>query len=137
MPVPTTSVGRHRIEGLLGRGGAGSVYRAYDTARACHIAFKRLELNDKLDAAVTSSGAVSIQHSSSTTAQDGRAAARRRSQLTRLFQREFQTLAQLAHRRIIEVYDYGIDEQGPYYTMEHARVPCARSRAEPDARCAH
>jgi eukaryotic-like serine/threonine-protein kinase len=27
-------------------------------------------------------------------------------------------LAQLAHPRIVEVYDYGIDDVGPYYTME-------------------
>ena len=35
-----------------------------------------------------------------------------------LFEREYHTLAQLAHPRIIEVYDYGIDDAGPYYTME-------------------
>src|SRR6185503_18206685 len=35
-----------------------------------------------------------------------------------LFQREYFTLAELAHPRIIEVYDYGIDEDGAYYTME-------------------
>ena len=35
-----------------------------------------------------------------------------------LFEREYHTLAQLAHPRIIEVYDYGVDEHGPYYTME-------------------
>ena len=35
-----------------------------------------------------------------------------------LLEREYHTLAQLAHPRIIEVYDYGVDERGPYYTME-------------------
>ncbi|HMJ15351.1 MAG TPA: AAA family ATPase, partial [Polyangiaceae bacterium] len=35
-----------------------------------------------------------------------------------LFQREFHTLSGLKHPRIIEVYDYGLDERGPYYTME-------------------
>jgi hypothetical protein len=35
-----------------------------------------------------------------------------------LFEREYHTLAQLAHPRIIEVRDYGIDEGSPYYTME-------------------
>jgi hypothetical protein len=35
-----------------------------------------------------------------------------------LFAREYHTLAQLAHPRIVEVYDYAIDERGPYYTME-------------------
>ena len=35
-----------------------------------------------------------------------------------LFEREYHTLVRLKHPRIIEVYDYGIDEHGPYYTME-------------------
>jgi len=35
-----------------------------------------------------------------------------------LFAREFQALCQLAHPRIVEVYDYGVDQLGPYYTME-------------------
>jgi hypothetical protein len=35
-----------------------------------------------------------------------------------LFEREFHALAQLAHPRVVEVYEFGIDETGPYYTME-------------------
>src|SRR5690349_3681221 len=35
-----------------------------------------------------------------------------------LLEREFHTLAQLAHPRIIEVYDYSLDDNGPFYTME-------------------
>ena len=34
------------------------------------------------------------------------------------FEREYQTLASLDHPRIIRVFDYGVDEQGPFYTME-------------------
>ncbi|MFT3925664.1 MAG: AAA family ATPase [Myxococcales bacterium] len=34
------------------------------------------------------------------------------------FEREYQVLAGLDHPRIIRVFDYGVDEQGPYYTME-------------------
>jgi hypothetical protein len=30
-----------------------------------------------------------------------------------LLEREFRILAQLAHPRIIEVYDFGLDEDGP------------------------
>src|SRR5262249_33059501 len=37
---------------------------------------------------------------------------------TALFQREYHTLVLLKHPRIVEVYDYGIDAAGPYYTME-------------------
>lgn len=35
-----------------------------------------------------------------------------------MFEREFHTLASLEHPRIIKVYEYGIDDAGPYYTME-------------------
>lgn len=38
-----------------------------------------------------------------------------------MFEREYQTLAELAHPRIIQVYDYGVDELGRYYTMELLR----------------
>jgi hypothetical protein len=34
------------------------------------------------------------------------------------FEREFHVLATLDHPRIIRVFDYGVDELGPYYTME-------------------
>lgn len=35
-----------------------------------------------------------------------------------LFKREYQTLAGLKHPCIVEVYDYGADARGPYYSME-------------------
>jgi serine/threonine protein kinase len=35
-----------------------------------------------------------------------------------LFQSEFHVLSQLRHPRIIEVYAYGVDDLGPYYSME-------------------
>ena len=35
-----------------------------------------------------------------------------------LFEREFHTLSQLAHPRVVSVFDYGVDEGTPYYTME-------------------
>jgi len=35
-----------------------------------------------------------------------------------LFKREFQTLHGLRHPNIVEVFDYGSDESGPFYTME-------------------
>src|SRR5579864_3776301 len=44
--------------------------------------------------------------------------ASRRAELIALFEREFMTLAQLSHPRVIEVYDYGIENGAPYYTME-------------------
>jgi hypothetical protein len=38
--------------------------------------------------------------------------------LVEAFEREYQVLTRLDHPRIIRVFDYGIDAQGPYYTME-------------------
>ena len=35
-----------------------------------------------------------------------------------LFQREYETLAQLSHPLIVRAYDYGWDGEAPYYTME-------------------
>lgn len=42
----------------------------------------------------------------------------RRPETRALFEREYHALAQLAHPNIVEVYGYGIDADGPYYTME-------------------
>jgi hypothetical protein len=74
---------------LLGRGGMGSVYRVRDQRDGRELAFKRLS-----------------------------AQASGERVIAELFEREFHTLSQLAHPRIIEVYDYGIDAEGAYYTME-------------------
>lgn len=83
--------GRYRLEGLLGEGGMAVVYRALDLATQKSIALKQMRTPSK---------------------------AHRRAQLTELFEREYLTLAQLAHPRVVEVYDYGLDAGGPYYTME-------------------
>ncbi|HEX7671353.1 MAG TPA: serine/threonine-protein kinase, partial [Polyangiaceae bacterium] len=40
------------------------------------------------------------------------------AQICTLFEREFYVLSSLEHPRIIRVFDYGVDEDGPFYTME-------------------
>lgn len=80
---------RYRIEEQLGRGGMAAVYRVFDEATHKESALKLLNKD------ASESG-----------------------HLSSLFEREFHTLAQLAHPRIIEVYDFGVDTQGAYYTME-------------------
>ena len=82
--------GRYRVEEVLGQGGMGAVFRVVDLRTERALALKR------------------------GVGRDARKASKRRA----LLEREYHTLAQLAHPRIIEVYDYGVDEQGPYYTME-------------------
>jgi hypothetical protein len=81
--------GRYRIEGELARGGMAVVYRAYDTLEDRAVVLKRVRVELS-----------------------------QRSDVAQLFQREYQTLAQIRHPRIIEVFEYGIDQSGPYYTME-------------------
>jgi hypothetical protein len=82
---------RYAPEALLGRGGAGEVYRARDRATGRFVALKRLN-------------AVADQQ--------------KRTDLALLFEREYHTLAQLEHPGIVEVYDYGLADGRPFYTME-------------------
>jgi tRNA A-37 threonylcarbamoyl transferase component Bud32 len=74
----------------LGRGGMACVYRVRDARTGKSLALKQLLPRDDKHARERAS----------------------------LFEREFHTLAQLAHPRVIEVYDFGIDPAGPFYTME-------------------
>jgi serine/threonine-protein kinase len=88
---PSVIGGRYRVQEVLGRGGAAVVYRVSDAVSGAEIALKRLLASgdDKLV-----------------------------KQTAGLFEQEFHTLTQLSHPRVIEVYDYRVDEVGPYYTME-------------------
>jgi len=80
---------RYLIEAELGRGGAAHVYRVLDERSGESLALKRLVV------------------------QAGRSA-----NLQIMFEREYHALAQLVHPGIVRVYDYGLDEGCPYYTME-------------------
>lgn len=92
---------RYRIVAEVARGGMGVVYEAFDELRNVRLALKQLH----------------------TTARSPRIVA--------FFEREYQTLVGLIHPRIIRVYDYGVADGLPYYTMElleggqdvHARCP--------------
>jgi tetratricopeptide (TPR) repeat protein len=88
--VGSTVADRYEIEEMLGRGGMAAVYRVRDARTGRAVALKRGYAHDPQ-----------------------RARTRRA-----VLEREYHTLAQLAHPRIIEVFDYGVDERGPYYTME-------------------
>jgi len=89
--VLETVGGRYRVDAVIGHGGMGSVYRATDLQSGQQVALKRM--------------VVKKRHEES------------RKPLLR-FQREFHTLASLRHPRIVHAFDYGLDERGPYYTME-------------------
>ena len=82
---------RYEVLRPIGRGGMALVYEVRDASSGRRLALKRL-----------------IQHADEKKA--------RRS--TELFEREYHTLFQLAHPRIVTVYDYALEGAAPYYTME-------------------
>src|SRR4051812_17078920 len=83
--------GRYEVKGVLGQGGMAVAYHVVDVMTGREMALKQLLVSE---------------------------AEHERKERAALFEREFHTLAQLSHPRIIEVYDYGVDDEGPYYTME-------------------
>jgi hypothetical protein len=95
-PLPTAPTSRYQLLESLGEGGMGVVYRALDVTNGRVLALKRM-----------SAGASELEVST-----DALQLASAR------FRREYHTLAELAHPNIVQVYDFGIDESGPFYTME-------------------
>jgi tRNA A-37 threonylcarbamoyl transferase component Bud32 len=73
----------------LASGGMGTVYRVFDRVSGQERALKRV-----------------------------RAGAANQRLVVEALQREYHVLATLDHPRIIRVFDYGVDNAGPYYTME-------------------
>jgi hypothetical protein len=88
-PDATRAKARYQELELLAAGGMGVVYRALDRVTGRALAMKRL----------------APQQAGQTFSSDA-------------FAREYHVLASLDHPRIIRVFDYGVDERGPYYTME-------------------
>lgn len=84
---------RYELRRELARGGMGVVYLAFDRLAEREIAYKRL---------------LAPKESS-------------RALCAALFEREYDALAQLRHPNIVQVYDYGVDAEGAYYTMELLR----------------
>ena len=93
---------RYLVREELGRGGLAVVYRVFDTVRERELALKQL--------ALASTHPLFAEQSAA-------------------FEREYHTLVQLRHPRIIEVYDFGVDERGRYYTMELLAAGDLRERS--------
>jgi tetratricopeptide (TPR) repeat protein len=84
---------RYRLGDLLGAGGMGSVYRAYDHLTGGTVALKQVT-TQPLQPVESVAHRLALAH-------------------------EFQALASLRHPHIIAVQDYGFDQNGqPYFTME-------------------
>ncbi len=87
--MPPRSIGQYEIVSVLGSGGIGCVYRAFDRRNGDEVALKLLSSGPALDAA----------------------AARRMA-------REFEALAGLSHPNVVRVFDTGVFRGYPYLTME-------------------
>ncbi|MCC6613743.1 MAG: protein kinase [Anaerolineae bacterium] len=89
---------RYALLELLGKGGMGVVYRAYDRLTGQEVALKQvLRTNDPL--------------STNAPTQD--------NELRMALAQEFRVLASLRHPNIVSVLDYGFDvARQPYFTME-------------------
>ncbi|MGH1346188.1 MAG: protein kinase domain-containing protein [Nannocystales bacterium] len=91
-PAKRVKVGRYRVEGKLGAGGMGVVYRAHDPELARDVALKLMN-----------TAAVSDEE-----------AGRARGRLVR----EARAMAKLAHPNVIHVYDVGAVDDGVFIAME-------------------
>jgi hypothetical protein len=92
--TPGESVGRYRIDSLLGRGGMGTVYEATDVDMSRRVALKLL---------------------SAELASDPEFVAR--------FRREGRVQAALEHPHVVAVYEPGESERGIYLAMQLIRGP--------------
>ena len=84
---------RYQLLEELGRGGMAIVHRVLDTSTGRELALKRLLPR--------------------------RVGTDRSSEMARtLFEAEYRTLCQLRHPRIVEAYDYRVEDSGAFYVME-------------------
>ncbi len=96
-PGAFTVGGRFRLEGVLGRGSAGTVYLAYDESRGSQVALK------SLDPALASL-----------------------PEFVARFRVEAATLAGLSHPNVVGVHDYLEVDSGNYLVMERVEGPSLR-----------
>ncbi|MGB7325229.1 MAG: protein kinase, partial [Rubripirellula sp.] len=90
LPSPGTVIGPYVIEGTLGHGGMGVVFKATDQRLGRTVAIKMLA---------------------------GKIA--RRRDLNDRFQREARAVASISHPNIVELFDVGSHQGLPYAVMEH------------------
>lgn len=89
--TPATILGRYRVEGELGRGAMGVVYRAVDPLLERPVAVKTVNLSEAGDEA---------------------------AEFDARFQQEAKAAARLAHPNVITVYDVGRQGQVAFMAME-------------------
>jgi serine/threonine-protein kinase len=89
---PPTSIGKYVIQGELGVGGMGVVYKGWDPAITREVAIKGLNKNSL--------------------------PADERENLLSRFRQEAQAVGRLVHPRIVQIYDYIEDDNSAYIIME-------------------
>ncbi|MGH8731533.1 MAG: serine/threonine-protein kinase, partial [Burkholderiales bacterium] len=85
-------IGKYEIQGVLGRGGMGVVYKGFDAAIARGVAIK-VVTKSSLDPE-------ELKH------------------VIGRFRHEARAVGRLVHPRIVQIYDYGEDDQIAYIVME-------------------
>ncbi len=90
---PGSTIGRYRIEAVLGRGAMGVIYRAHDPVIDRKVAIKlvRADLLDGED----------------------------RTDYIARFRQEAQAAGRCSHPNIVAVYDFALHEGNPYIAMEY------------------
>ncbi|MEO1164704.1 MAG: tetratricopeptide repeat protein [Chloroflexota bacterium] len=89
---------RYETDTIIGKGGMGVVYRAYDRLIGSDVALKQIHINPD-----------DLIFNSTSAADDANQA----------LINEFRILAGLRHPNIISVYDYGVHDAHPYFVMEY------------------
>ncbi|MBK8033936.1 MAG: protein kinase [Chloroflexi bacterium] len=90
---------RYELHGVLGQGGMGIVYEAFDRLTATRVALKIVRAGSATPDQTPKASRISLAN-------------------------EFRTLAALRHPNIISVMDYGFtDHDQPYFTMEILDLP--------------
>lgn len=85
-------IGKYEIQDVLGKGAMGVVYKAYDPTIARGVAIKVI--------ARSSLGETDLKH------------------VIERFRHEAQAVGRLVHPRIVQIYDYGEDDEIAYIVME-------------------
>ena len=85
-------IGKYEIQGILGRGGMGVVYKGYDRAIARGVAIKAISKGSLDEYAL--------------------------KYVVARFRHEAQAVGRLVHPRIVQIYDYGEDDEVAYIVME-------------------
>lgn len=92
MNEPVTKIGKYQIQGELGSGGMGVVYRGWDPAISREVAIKGVNKSALPEGD--------------------------REHVLQRFRHEAQAVGRLVHPRIVQIYDYLEDEQAAYIIME-------------------